>query len=263
MANAVRSRIKRLRQKARDGKATQEEIQEVADYDATKSKKGRAPAPSPADEVSPSEEIAPTESGEHETEGAPVDETPDLEPPPIPHVALGSDTASPSKRGGGGGVDWRAKYGHGRGPSGREGTCVMLASYWHAGLMRMAEEIVESGGKPVYNPDTAEARALIVLAVDEILPAHITVAPKMIAGVATTGLLAQRAMRGKELKRKRDMVKTSPAFRPETAPAPPPPTPQLPSEPEPVKLTLVAQAQAPSVTAPLKPIVPEDGKPVL
>lgn len=112
-------------------------------------------------------------------------------------------------------VNWRTKYGT---VDGRELLCVTLASYWHGALMKMSKFIEDNGGEPLLpevpsiakqseNEDFDWFASNLVLAVDELLPAHVVASPKLIAGVGTTALAVQATITVVQKKKAKEPVK--------------------------------------------------------
>lgn len=183
-----------LRKRVRDGgKLKPEEKAWLDDYEAAKKKVGR-PVGSTTKE--PDDDELP-EQANFEPAGDPDPVPNNWEPPddlPSPPRIVMSDGGS--KRSGGG--DWREKYRDAeKGGTGREKTCVMLASYWLTALKNMEDSLRLAGIDPII-----EAAALgpsIVLTVDELLPDHVEFSPRVVAVGGSTMLGVQRFMRRKEI----------------------------------------------------------------
>lgn len=111
-------------------------------------------------------------------------------------------------------TSWRAKYGD---YNGRELLCASLGEFWHGATMRMSEYIVDNGGKPFIDGRDEEKSkrwyGILVLAVDEILPPHVTAAPKLVAAVGTSAMLVQAALTANEKRsaKKPQQAKPTPA----------------------------------------------------
>ncbi len=134
------------------------------------------------------------------------------QPPKPDSPEPSSDTQKQARHSSG---NWRAKYGT---VDGRELLCVTLASYWHGALMKMSKFIEENGGEPLLpeapsiakqseNEDFDWFASNLVLAVDELLPAHVVASPKLIAGVGTTALVVQATITAVQKKKAKEPAK--------------------------------------------------------
>ena len=212
-----RNRASEIRTKLRDGlPITDEQRTFLASYDAT-NVGARGPAPSIPRLVDPPLETAaqpadgggsPPGVGSEPAPGAPAaspDPLPEAAPPPpAPPRALDVPPPPPAVVGMAG--DWRTKYGGGASGDelSRENVCLKGAELWQGVLIRMHEEIVESGGSPLFDPREASFARALVLACDDIIPPHVRISPKTHAVAVSSAILVQRAIRGKALKEKRD-----------------------------------------------------------
>jgi hypothetical protein len=150
---------------------------------------------------------------------APVDvPAPTAPPPRPPRIKIGApprtSTRAPDadepKSGSKG--DWRAKYKDGfGGVGGREATVTELAKVWTGILESLCEGMREAGIEPRMDPK--QLYPSIVLVVDEVLPPHVELTPKMVAVGGTTVLVVQRFMNRKAIadveKKKRDAADLS------------------------------------------------------
>jgi hypothetical protein len=227
-------RATRIRAKIRGGdEASVEELEWLRAYElAPKGKPGRpkkAPdgetqaAEDPELEAAEDPELEAAEDPELETaapapdpaapSSTPIDPPLDPSPPPPrgPRIKLTppprTRTAPAEEPKPGGKSDWRAKYAEGfGGQGGRETTVVELAKVWRGVLESLCDGMRSAGIEPKVDP--AMLYPSIVLVVDELLPPHVELTPKMVAVGGTSVLLVQRFVNRKEIadveKRKRD-----------------------------------------------------------
>jgi hypothetical protein len=128
--------------------------------------------------------------------GGPSVRGPRVKLAPPPRVRTEAEDAPRGKDGSTG--DWREKYKRGAaGASSREVTVTKIAEQWRNVLSAMTQGMVAAGITPLVDP--ADLYPSIVLVVDEILPAHVELTPKMIAVGGTTALVVQRFVRRKEI----------------------------------------------------------------
>ncbi len=143
------------------------------------------------------------------------------------------------------GGDWRAKYREGAADGEREATCIQLAMLWAGGLTKMNESIVRNGGTPAF-PDYMIAETspggitalgpigkCLVLSVDKLLPADLTIGPELEAAAVSSVITTQAWWVSRRAKLKRD-TRTA-AERAAAAwvnPAPPKVEPDPEPEPE-------------------------------
>jgi hypothetical protein len=234
-----------IRTKLRDGKPTTDaEKAELEAYD--QEAHGNVASDAPPDDVAP--DVAPDAAPDAAPDVAPEPEQPvrSSRPPPppaekidllggmpsIPKIDMADrDVGSPGKRI----TKWQDKYaGEGLSEtSGREATCVYIASLHHGILTQLSDAIRESGGDPIVNVD--KMRGLTVLFWDEALPENFVLTPTMLTVSGTGALLAQRLLRAGDLKRARDekALADKRDVRPLGASPPPPPPPPPPARAEP------------------------------
>ncbi len=142
---------------------------------------GAAPAPGPTPSNAP---VAPPRSPRVK-----------LPPPPRTRAHAEEDAHAPKGKAGG---DWRDKYRTGGGQAaGREVTVTKIAEQWRDVLQVFADGIAAAGIKPLVDPQ--QLYPSMVLVVDEVLPAHVELTPKMIALGGTTVLVVQRFVRRAEI----------------------------------------------------------------
>lgn len=134
---------------------------------------------------------------------------------PPPRVRTRVDDPDPPRGGGGGKEDWRAKYRGGGGhAAGREVTVTEIAGRWRDVLQALADGIAGAGIKPLVDPQ--QLYPSLVLVVDEILPAHVELTPKMIALGGTTVLVVQRFVRRAEIAEAQKKADDAKGFRERT-----------------------------------------------
>lgn len=79
----------------------------------------------------------------------------------------------------------------------RFATCFWIAKYWHGALKQMTDAMKEADIDPIFNVD--DMAGIFILAVDEILPPHVTLTPKLMAAATTSGIVTQRFVRSKAI----------------------------------------------------------------
>jgi hypothetical protein len=146
---------------------------------------GVPPSPAPGPSPDPAPEASPTQA-------APA-------PPPPPRVKAGPlpkppriDPEDAAPKGGKRDADWKEKHREAARGSGREATCEFIAGQWISVLKAMSDDIKAAGISPLVDVESAELRAVIVLTVDEFLPARVQVKTSHMAAFGTTALVGQR-----------------------------------------------------------------------
>ena len=243
-----RNKAWKLRQRLKDGKTLSPKMQAWLDaYTAATKPDDAEPEPEIVKEPEPTPEPTRNSPGEHEDirlepESIPTPEVPlppPPPPPPPPRTRTTVDEPEP-KRGAATGGDWRTKYKAGGGVD-REQTCLMIAGQWGGILKAMEQQIIAAGGRPWLPVDTLMPS--IVLAVDDILPEHISVTPRVAALAGTTAVCVQRWMMrdaiGETVKAQTEKEAWERA-KPAPVVTPPPPTVPPPPAPPPVPPPTVA-----------------------
>jgi hypothetical protein len=102
---------------------------------------------------------------------------------------------------------WRTPYEEAAKGSGREATVLFFASRWLGGLKTMSDAIKSVGGTPMVDVESDDVKAMLVLTVDEFLPAKVQLKPPHMAAFATTSLTVQVFMHRKEIAAEQQKVK--------------------------------------------------------
>lgn len=165
------------------------------------------------------------------------------------------------------GGDWRRPYEEAAKGAGREATVLFFASRWLGGLKAMSDSLKTVGVDPMVDVDSAELKGVLVLTVDDYLPAHIQVKPVHQAAFASSALLVQTFMHRKEIvaetkkaKERGDQRKNREAAeeaakhaqehnRTVVEPPPEPPPPAPPVVPHPASVALARELGLPLVVA--------------
>lgn len=183
--------------------------------------------------------------------------------PPVPKLDFTADAAKEAKgKARAAGEKWQDKYSGGvEGGSGREATCVYLASLWDGALGQMLDAIKEGGGEPLVDRD--KLRPILVLAVDEIAPKDLVITPTIYAATATSATIVQRFTHAKRINDARAAKKLAESsssrpmgvvvpIRPDVKPEPPPaaPEPGPPAERAPIAPPVPASSPAPTPPPP-------------
>jgi hypothetical protein len=87
--------------------------------------------------------------------------------------------------------NWRDKWTVG---TGREATCVELATLWKSGMLKMVTDIEEMEGKPIFDAEAIEKVIFpaAVLTVDKLLPEGFETTPEATAAFGTTVTVGHR-----------------------------------------------------------------------
>lgn len=236
-----RNKAWKLRRRLKEGRTLTSKSQAWLDAYTEATAPGSG-APDPEPNAEPQAVPIPNGPGEHEDvrlepESVPAPEAPSPPPPPPPPPPRTRATAEdePEPKRGAAGANWREKY-RASGAVDREQTCLMIAGQWGGVLRAMEQQIIAAGGRPWLPVDSLMPS--IVLAVDDILPEHISVTPRVAALAGTTAVCVQRwmmrdaigeAAKAKSEKDAWDAAKVkqyAPLVSvPATPPPPPPPVP--------------------------------------
>jgi hypothetical protein len=183
----------------------------LAEYDANKRKPGRKPKSQPASGIgtSPGDGRMSVPNVPGVSAVAPQRSRRSLSPPPVIHSNDDDD--------------WKSKYG-GK-ALGREMLCITVADAIVGTLSAMEKQIAEAGIDPWVDVSSDKARAMFILAVDEVLPANIVASPAIIGTFKMTAITTQRFWHRNAIatakKRKTNLVSVMPMMTP-LPPTPPP-----------------------------------------
>jgi hypothetical protein len=203
---AASRKASKIRIKIEDGTATESDLEFLAEYDQTKGKPGRPPNEESAEDepeaVDPdADTVVDPVDGSAPVDAAPAPAPapmPKLPPPPRlsapPRVRVEADEPNDKKAKG---SDWRDKYRSGPSGTSRELTVTKVAEQWRNILIALTQGMEAAGVKPLIDPN--ELYPSMVLVLDEVIPAHVELTPKVIALGGTTALIVQRFIRRKEI----------------------------------------------------------------
>lgn len=244
---AERKKAWRIRKKIVNapGEVTEDERTFLAEYEQSVAKPATSDLPpEPEPQETQDEPAPPAQESEPQPEPASIP-VPPASPPPLPPPVgrippvpppprVRFDDAAPRPGG-----DWRDKYRRGDGnATGRQTTIEFVADQWYGILRLMADQIKMSGADPIIDPD--KLYGAIVLTLDEVIPDHVELTPRMLAAGGSTALIVQRFMRRKQVSEAMDKEQARAKMREwqdqmarknaEPAPEAPPPASTPPAE---------------------------------
>jgi hypothetical protein len=221
----LRDRLRYLRRKANEGKATDDEVKELeaaAAEDADPSDDQHESLlddspPGPGRDASPGDQSGEPPGGQPDPAPGPVGADNPITPPPAAKAApppppdrtapfapprpprVDRDERDESPKGKGRVGDWRDQFKADASGAGREAAVMFFADRWMGVLVQMHNALVGVGIQPMIDVTSPQLRACIVLTVDDYLPERVQLKPVHQAAFGSTVILAQTVYHRKKI----------------------------------------------------------------